>query len=49
MEVTDIATGKSAKAAIALLTIGFLAMSIWNIYQMHRYRKLEYEMKKQST
>lgn len=46
MQITDIATSKNARAAIALLTIGFLTMSIWNIYQMHQYRKLEYELKK---
>lgn len=49
MQATDLATGKQAKAAIAILTISFLALSIWNIYQMHQYRKLEYELKKQNA
>lgn len=42
MPVTD----KTARIAITVLTIAFLGISIWNIYQQHRYRVMDFELRK---
>lgn len=41
-----IPSGRGTQVLIGVLTIAFLGMSIWNIYQQHRYRQLEYELHK---
>lgn len=36
---------KTFARAITFLTIGFLAVNIWNVWEQHKYRKMEWEMK----
>ena len=36
---------KQLKNSIIVLQLAFLALGIWNIYQQHKFRKLEYEFK----
>lgn len=40
---------KQLKNSIILLQVAFLALGIWNIWQQHKFRKLEYELKKHET
>lgn len=37
---------KQLKQSIILLQVAFLVLGIWNIYQQHKFRKLELELKK---
>lgn len=34
------------KQALPYITAAFILFSIWNIWQQHKFRKLEYELKK---
>lgn len=43
--MTNLLEHKKLQTAITLLTIGFFAISIWNIWQQHKFRKMEYELK----
>lgn len=38
---------KNMQIIIGILTIGFLSMSIWNIYQQHKFRQLELQLRQQ--
>lgn len=42
--VNNLLEHKQLKQAITLLSIAFFALSIWNIWQGHKYRKLQYEL-----
>lgn len=36
---------KQLKRSIIFLQVAFLVLGIWNIYQQHKFRKLEYQLK----
>lgn len=43
-QMVNLLEHKRMQTAITLLTVAFFALSIWNIHQGHKYRKLQYEL-----
>lgn len=45
MTAAQLADNKELKGIITILTVGFFVLGIWNIWETHKYRKLDYELK----
>ncbi len=43
--VTTATQHRNLQVLVAIGTLIFLSVSVWNIYEAHKYRKLEYELK----